>query len=115
MAPSLMLDTGWGAEKSRRQIGSQVINCSDQGEKERFYQVGTVQDCPHTGARHWSTEGKSHCLGTLDGDVRQVTTLLIPSRVNQANLRPPVGILKKGKSLGVLRSCHMPAPRFQAL
>lgn len=112
MAPSLMLDTGWGAEKSSRQIGSQVINCSDQGEKERFYQVGTVQDCPHVGARHWR---KSHCLGTLGGDVRQVTTLLTPSGVNQANLRPPVGILKKGKSLGVFRSCHMPAPGFQAL
>lgn len=37
MAPSLMVDTGWDAEKSSRQIGSQVIDCSDQGEKERFY------------------------------------------------------------------------------
>lgn len=43
------------------------------------------------------------------------TTLLTPSGVNQGNLRSPVGILKKGKSLGVFGSCHMPAPGLQAL
>lgn len=61
------------------------------------------------------TEGKSYRPRTLGGDVRQVTTLLTPSGVNQANVRPPVGVLEGGRELEGLHLLLHASPQVPGL
>lgn len=95
----MVLGPGWEcAEKSCWQTGSQGAGGPDQwGECDMGVPSQSHLTWLGLPCRPWSWglgDGwvKSH-LRTVGGDIWQITILVTASRVKQANLRPPMGVL----------------------